>query len=233
MMEFLLDTANLATIEKYNKIIPLSGVTSNPSIVKKEGKIDFFPHMRKIRAIIGKDKTFHIQVVGQTMSEMVEDAHTILKNVDADVYIKIPTNEQGLAAMKILKAEGVHITATAIYTEFQGNLAIAAGADYLAPYYNRMVNNNIDADEVIKHLSAQIERSQAKTKILAASFHTVQQVNAAFANGAQAATLGADILKTALNIPAIGDAVATFTNDWEETFGEGETVSSLLAKQLN
>ncbi|MFC6164043.1 MULTISPECIES: fructose-6-phosphate aldolase [Lactiplantibacillus] len=226
-MEFLLDTVHIADIKKYAGIIPLSGVTSNPSIVKKEGKIDFFNHMKAIRQIIGLDASFHIQVVGQTTEAMVEDAHTILKNVDDHVFIKIPTNEAGLAAIKQLKSEGVNVTATAIYTKFQGYLAMSAGADYLAPYYNRMVNMNINADEVIGELAAQICRENSNTKILAASFHTVQQVNSAFEMGAQAATMSADILNTALTAPAIGAAVKDFTNDWESIYGVGTTVTSL------
>ncbi|CAM3124278.1 fructose-6-phosphate aldolase [Lactiplantibacillus plajomi] len=226
-MEFLLDTVDIAAIQKYVNIIPLSGVTSNPSIVKKAGKIDFFSHMRQIRQIIGPDATLHAQVVGTTTDAMLDDAHHILKEIDDQVYIKVPTNEAGLAAIKQLKAENVNVTATAIYTTFQGNLAIAAGADYLAPYYNRMVNMDIDADRVIHDLATQIERDHAKTKILAASFHTVQQVNAAFANGAQAATMGADILQTALNVPAIGAAVADFTHDWESLYGQDSTITSL------
>lgn len=227
IMEFLLDTVHIADIKKYANIIPLSGVTSNPSIVKKEGKIDFFNHMKEIRSIIGNDATLHIQAVGQTTEAMIEDAHTILENVDDNVYIKIPTNEAGLAAIKQLKAEGINITATAIYTKFQGYLAMTAGADYLAPYYNRMVNMNIDADEVIGALADQIKRDNSKTKILAASFHTVQQVNSAFEMGAQAATMSADILNTALTAPAIGAAVDNFTADWEGIYGKNSTISSL------
>ncbi|MFC6180976.1 fructose-6-phosphate aldolase [Lactiplantibacillus daowaiensis] len=226
-MEFLLDTVHIDDIKKYAGIIPLSGVTSNPSIVKKEGKIDFFNHMKAIRQIIGMDASFHIQVVGQTTDEMVTDAHTILENVDDHVFIKIPTNEAGLAAIKQLKSEGVNVTATAIYTKFQGYLAMTAGADYLAPYYNRMVNMNINADEVIGELAAQICREGSSTKILAASFHTVQQVNSAFEMGAQAATMGVDILDTALKAPAIGAAIKDFTTDWESIYGVGTNVTSL------
>jgi len=226
-MEFLLDTVHIEDIKKYAAIIPLSGVTSNPTIVKKEGKIDFFNHMRTIRSIIGDQATLHIQAVGQTTDAMLTDAHTILNQVDDNVYIKIPTNEAGLAAIKELKAEGVNVTATAIYTKFQGYLAMAAGADYLAPYYNRMVNMDINADEVIGELSTQILRENSNTKILAASFHTVQQVNSAFEMGAQAATMGVDMLQTALTAPAIGSAVNNFTADWESIYGEGSTISSL------
>ncbi|GAA3616751.1 fructose-6-phosphate aldolase [Secundilactobacillus similis] len=227
-MEWLLDTINLAAIEKGVRDLPLAGVTSNPTIVRREGKVDdFFEHLRQIRRLIGDERTLHVQAVGQTTAGILADAHRIMTEVDSATYIKIPTNAAGLAAMKQLKAEGGHVTATAIYSEFQGRLAIAAGADYLAPYVNRMVNMNIDANQVIAHLAAQIERDHAATKILAASFHTVQQVNDAFTAGAQAVTMGPELIDQALGTPAINDAVAQFTTDWESLYGEGSTINQL------
>ena len=89
-MEFLLDTANLAEIKKYVAIAPIAGVTSNPTIVKKEGQIDFFNHMKAIRDIIGLDKTLHVQVVAQDVAGIVADAHAILANIDKEVYVKVP-----------------------------------------------------------------------------------------------------------------------------------------------
>ncbi|MFC6170879.1 fructose-6-phosphate aldolase [Loigolactobacillus jiayinensis] len=226
-MEFLLDTIHLADIEKYAAILPLAGVTSNPTIVKKEGKIDFFPHMRQIRQLIGPDASLHVQVVGQTVPAMLADAHTILQNIDDAVYIKVPTTEIGLEVIKQLKKEGHHVTATAIYTKFQGYLAIAAGADYIAPYYNRMENMNLDAAATVAGFAQAIQHSHATTKILAASFHNVGQVNTAFENGAQAATMGVDIIQAALTMPAIGQAVADFTSDWESLYGVHQTISDL------
>lgn len=226
-MEFLLDTANLEEIKTYSAIIPLAGVTSNPSIVKKEGNIDFFEHMRSIRQIIGPDKSLHIQVVAQNFEGMMKDAQTILEKVDKDVYIKVPTNEEGLKVMQALKKQGVNITATAIYTKFQAFLAIAAGADYIAPYFNRMENLNIDPQDAISAMAKEIERTNSSTKILAASFKNVSQVNAANECGAHAATMGVDIIKTALSMPSIQKAVDDFTKDWESIYGVGNYIFNL------
>lgn len=228
MMEFLLDTSDLTAIKKYLGIIPLSGVTTNPSIIKKGGKVNFFAHLRKIREILGTQGTFHVQVVGTTTNQMLADAHAIRDKVGEDVYIKIPTNEAGLAAMKILKKEDFKITATAIYTTFQGYLAIEAGADYLAPYYNRMVNMNIDAAHVIAALSKQIAVSHVGTKVLAASFHTVEQVDSSIENGAQAVTMGPDILAKGLGLSMISGAVNDFTQDWKSIYGD-TTIANLDA----
>ena len=170
-MEFMLDTANIADIKKFADMLPIAGVTSNPSIVKKEGKIDFFQHMKDIR--------------------------------------------------------GIKVTATSIYTKFQAYLAIAAGADYIAPYFNRMENLNIDPRAAIFEMAEEIARTNSETKILAASFKNVGQVNAALENGSQAATMGVDIIQQALAMPSIAQAVTDFTGDWEAIFGEGTTIADL------
>lgn len=226
-MEFMLDTANIEDIKKYEKIIPLAGVTSNPSIVKNEGSIEFFSHMKQIREIIGDDKSLHVQVVATDYEGMLKDAETILAKIDKNVFVKVPVSEEGLKVIKELKKRGVNVTATAIYTKFQAYLAIAAGADYIAPYFNRMENLNIDSREAIAEMAKEISRTNSQTKILAASFKNVGQVNAALENGAQSATMGVDIIKSAFAMPSIEKAVVDFTSDWETSFGEGTTISSL------
>lgn len=226
-MEFMLDTANLEDIIKYEKIIPLSGVTSNPSIVKKEGKIEFFNHMKQIRTIIGSHRSLHVQVVAQDFEGMLADAKTILEKIDKDVYIKVPVSEVGLRVIKVLKKEGVNVTATAIYTKFQAYLAIAAGADYIAPYFNRMENLNIDPREAITEMAKEISRTNSSTKILAASFKNVGQVNSALECGAHSATMGVDIIKQAFAMPSIQSAVDDFTTDWESIFDKDTTIVNL------
>ena len=219
-MEYLFDTANIGAIRKYGEFIPITGVTSNPSIVKKEGKIDFFSHMREIRSIIGLDKTLHIQVTAQDYEGMMKDAEAILKNVDDQVYIKVPVTLEGLKVIRALHGRGVNTTATAIYTKMQGFLAMEAGADYIAPYYNRMENMGIDARDVVGSFAKMIRDYGYSTKILAASFKNMGQVNEAFMAGAQTATMGFDIIEGAFSMPSIQQAVDDFTEDWKSIFGD-------------
>ena len=87
-MKYLLATANLQDIRYYCDVFPIAGVTSNPSIVKKEGKIDFFAHMNEIRSIIGPDRPLHIQVTALDTEGMLRDADTLLSKVDPEVYVK-------------------------------------------------------------------------------------------------------------------------------------------------
>ena len=219
-MEYMFDTANIKTIKELSEIFPITGITSNPSILKKEGKIDLFKHFREIREIIGMDKTLHIQITAQDCEGMIKEAKAILENVDNKVCIKIPVNEEGLKAIRILKSQGVSITATAIYTKAQGLLAMEAGADFIAPYFNRMEDMDINPREVIKTFADMIEKYNYSTKILAASFKNVGQVNDSFACGAQAATVAPEILQTALRMPAIQKAVDGFTADWKAIYGD-------------
>ncbi|AYW44887.1 fructose-6-phosphate aldolase [Tetragenococcus koreensis] len=226
-MEILLDTANIEMIRKYEAVLPLTGVTTNPSIVKKEGKVDFFAHMNAIREIVGKERSLHVQVVAKDKAGMLKDVEAILEQIDREVYLKIPASEEGLKVIKILKKEELNVTATAIYTKFQAYLAIAAGADYIAPYFNRMENLNIDAKEAMAAMANEIERSNSKTKIVAASFKNVGQVTTALDQGAQAVTVAPDIIAQALAMPSIAQAVDDFTEDWESIFGKSSTIDSL------
>lgn len=219
-MEFLLDSLNLEAIKKWQEILPLAGVTSNPSIAKKEGKIDFFQRLKEVRRIIGLDASLHVQVVAKDYQGILRDAQKIRQETDEQIYIKIPVTPDGLAAIKTLKTQGYNITATAIYTTMQGLLAISAGADYLAPYYNRMENLSIDSGQVIKELAQAIERMGSSSKILAASFKNVAQVTNALAQGAQTVTAGPDVFEAAFAMPSIDKAVADFAADWQACQGK-------------
>lgn len=225
-MEFMLDTLNIEKIQYFQSIFPISGVTSNPTILKNEGKIDLFSHFKKIQTIIGQN-SLHVQVVGETVESIISDAETIVGELGMETYIKIPITINGLAAIKKLKARGFKITATAIYSEFQGYLAIAAGVDYLAPYYNRMENLNIDAGLMIESLVSEIARTQSSSKVLAASFKNVAQVNEACRKGAQSVTVGPEIFEQAFMMPSIEQAVADFHEDWRQTFST-ETIKEYL-----
>ncbi len=90
-MELIIDTINLNEIREAIEYMPIIGVTSNPSIVKKTNPQDFFNHMRQIREIIGKERSLHIQVISKNCEQMIEEAHRILKEIDNDVYIKQPS----------------------------------------------------------------------------------------------------------------------------------------------
>ncbi|MGT2910570.1 fructose-6-phosphate aldolase [Streptococcus cameli] len=218
-MKLILDTANISKIKEYLDYLPVHGVTSNPSIIKKEGKIDFFSHMKEIRNLIGFDRTLHVQVIAKDYEGILKDAKEILKEIDDQVYIKIPVTKDGLKAIRQLKSEGVNITATAIYTEMQALLAVECGADFLAPYVNRITVLNGDPYQLIANVQEQIDLTGSTSNILAASFKQVHQVQDATYAGAAYVTVGCDVLDQFLAYPSIDKAVDDFAADWKETFG--------------
>lgn len=227
IMEFIIDTVNLEEIQEAVEYMPIVGVTSNPSIVKATSPAHFFDHMRAIRKIIGKERSLHIQVIAKDCDGMVKEAHRILKEIDEDVYIKVPVSYEGVKAIKILKAEGHHVTATAVYDLMQAYMALAAGADYIAPYVNRIGNLGADPMELINELSNRIIMDGYECKILAASFKGVQQVRDAFNNGAQSITAPVAVLKQVFKNPNIEKAVDDFNSDWYSIYGENQGICDL------
>ena len=216
-MEFLLDTANIAAIEKYNDIYGIAGVTTNPVILAREGG-EFFPTLYKIREII-KDKELHVQVTADNAAEMLLEADVIAERLGKDVFIKVPANEVGIKAMRMLKAKGYRVTATVIYTIQQALLSSSVGADYVAPYYNHICDNVGDATEVIAKMADIFKSHGRATKILAASFRNTSQVISSFSSGASAVTLSPDMFSTMLRIPAADATVAKFSRTWEDMYG--------------
>ena len=226
-MEFIIDTVNLEDIKEAVEYMPIVGVTSNPSIVKKTSPKDFFKHMKEVRKIIGKERSLHIQVISKECNEIVKEAHRILEEIDDQVYVKVPVSYEGIKAIKKLKAEGVNVTATAVYDLMQAYMALAAGADYIAPYVNRIGNLGNDPMELINELSNRIVQDGYDCKILAASFKGVQQVRDAFNYGSQAITAPVEVLKQIFANPSIEKAVNDFNSDWYDVYGEGKGICDL------
>lgn len=226
-MEFIVDTVNLEEIKDAVEHMPIVGVTSNPSIVKQTNPENFFEHMRKIREIIGMERSLHVQVISKNSDEMVAEAHRILKEIDDQVYIKVPVSYEGIKAIKALKAEGVKVTATAVYDLMQAYMALAAEADYIAPYVNRIGNLGADPMDLISNLSDRIAVDGYNTKIVAASFKGVQQVRDSFNYGAHAITAPVSVLKQIFANPNIEKAVDDFNKDWYAMYGENVGICEL------
>lgn len=220
-MELMLDTANLKTLEKGLSGYPIAGVTTNPSILKKEGNVPLWEHLRLIKELCGPKRSFHVQVVSNTTREILAEAERIWQQLGSETYIKIPVSPAGLPAIKALAAEGAKITATAVYTTVQGMLAALAGADYIAVYFNRIEQMEEDPERVIRELSAFLEKDAFDAEILAASFHRQDQLVRAYAAGAHSATVSADLLNEALRAPCIEKAVRDFAADFEMIHGKG------------
>ncbi|MBQ4259284.1 MAG: fructose-6-phosphate aldolase [Lachnospiraceae bacterium] len=218
-MLYILDTADLTAIKHCNEFYPLAGVTTNPSIIAKEGG-DFWQLVKEIRAIIGKDKMLHVQTVQTTAEKMVEEAKLLKKELGGDFYVKIPIGEEGLKATMELKKLGIGVTMTAIFTPAQALIAAKAGASFVAPYVNRLDNIIGDGTEVVAQIVEQLENYKLDCKVLAASFKNAEQVHKCALYGCHSVTVSADILKNIISHPMTDAAIAGFEKDWAGAYGD-------------
>ncbi|GKU27489.1 transaldolase [Clostridium folliculivorans] len=222
-MKFIIDFANLDQIKEMYEYYPLEGVTTNPSILAKEGK-NPYEVLKAIREFIGAEAELHVQVVSLEAEGMIEEAHRIQKELGKNTYVKIPVSREGLKAIKALSAEGANITATAIYTQMQAYLAGKAGAHYAAPYVNRIDNLGADGVKVAKDIHDIFKKNGLKTEVLAASFKNSQQVLDLARYGVGAATVAPDVIEGLVKLDSVTAAVAAFTKDFEGLCGEGKTM---------
>ena len=224
-MKYLLDTANLTEIRELSEYLPIAGVTSNPTIVKAEGAVPFFAHMREIRSIIGQHP-LHIQVTAQDYAGMMRDAEAIFRHVDENVYVKVPVDFAGVKVIKALKRQGANVTATAVYGMDQAFIALEAGADCIAPYYNRMEALGVDAANVIGNIAGIINHYGYEAELLAASFKQPAQIDRAILAGAHSITAAPHVLRGIFEKKIVKDAVQTFLDDWAELYA-GKTLAEI------
>ena len=218
-MQYLLDTANVEDIRKAYESYPIDGVTTNPTIISRE-KTDYVTLLRQIREILGKDGMFHIQTTKVDTENIVKEAIALKDFINGNLFIKIPTFEPGLKAIKILKKMGFKITATAIFTQQQALIAARAGADYVAPYVNRLDNISSDGVGVVADITNLIRNFNLEAKVLAASFKNVEQVHRISMVGAHAVTVQPDLLTSMIYHPLTDAAIIDFAKDWRNRYGK-------------
>lgn len=222
-MMLLIDDANIERIKALYNYYPIDGVTTNPSILAKCGRPPY-EALRDIREFIGNKAQLHVQVVSMNAEEMVREGRRIERALGNNTYIKIPTIPEGLKAMQILRGEGYHITATAIYTPMQAYLAAKAGAEYAAPYVNRMDNLGNDGIFTTKKMHDIYMRNGSETKILAAGFKNSQQVQELCEYGINCVTLASEVIENLIKNANVTSAVNDFVADFEALCGKGKTM---------
>ena len=218
-MKYLLDTANLDEIRELSEYLPIAGVTCNLTIVKREGAVPFFAHMREIRTIIGSLRPLHIQVTARNYDGMMRDAEAVFRHVDEKVFIKVPVDFAGVKVIKALKRQGANVTATAVYGMDQAFIALEAGADCIAPYFNRMEALGVDAANVIGSIAGIISHYGYEAEILVASFKQPAQIDRAILAGAHSVTVSPNILREIFAKKVVTDAIQVFADDWSDLYG--------------
>lgn len=217
-MEFILDTADLEAVKQLDELLTIEGVTTNPSIITKSGKTpeqvikEFVEYLRP-------EQKFFVQVVSTDYEQMLEEARYICSLRPKNTYVKIPVTHNGYKAIKQLKSEGLGVLATAIYSADEAFLAAMNGADYLAPYVNRMCNYGDGIGQVLDLIQMLETQGFENTKVIAASFKNVEQVHTLIAAGIQSVTVPPEVVFTMIDHPGTKIAVDEFSVAWREAYG--------------
>lgn len=216
-MELYLDTADVAAVKRLSRILPLQGVTTNPSIVAKEGK-SLWEVLPALRDALGGNGKLFAQVMASDAEQMVAEALLLTQRVSG-LVVKVPVTREGLAAIKKLKGMNIPTLGTAVYGAGQGLLSALAGAEYVAPYVNRLDAQGGDGIAVVKELQTLLNLHAPHAKVLAASFRTPRQAMDCLLAGCQSITLPVDVAEQLLDTPAVQAAVEKFDDDWRQAFG--------------
>ena len=210
-MKFFIDTANVDQIREANDLGVICGVTTNPSLIAKEGR-DFKEVVREITAIV--DGPVSAEVISPEHGGMVSEARELAR-IHKNIVIKIPMTLEGLKAVKILTAEGIKTNVTLIFSSPQALLAARAGAAYVSPFLGRLDDVGMDGMNLIEEIVDIFDRHAIKTEIIAASIrHPIHVVQAARL-GAHIATVPYNVIVAMTKHPLTDAGIERFLKDWE------------------
>ncbi|RQD75724.1 MAG: fructose-6-phosphate aldolase [Halanaerobium sp. MSAO_Bac5] len=215
-MKFFIDTANLEEIKKAESLGVIDGVTTNPSLVAKEGDIDFETRIKEICEIV--DGPVSAEVVALDAEGMIAEARELAK-IAENVVIKIPMTMEGLKAVKTLSKEGIDTNVTLIFSANQALLAAKAGATFASPFIGRLDDRAHDGMDLIKEIVQIYDNYDLDTEIISASIrHPMHVKNAALA-GAHIATIPFNVIETLSKHHITDIGIERFLEDWNKTQG--------------
>ncbi|SDY28940.1 transaldolase family protein [Salimicrobium album] len=215
-MKILIDSANIEDIRNLQSTYPIQGVTTNPSILAKEvGAPETL--LQSIYSALDKNDEFHIQVTRHDADAIVQESYQLIEKFGEKTFIKIPVSIEGYKAMRILNNQGLRTTATAVFTTKQAVFAALAGADYIAPYVNRIDNYNGDGTEMIRSTKEILQREGLSTEVLAASFKNTKQVEDAILAGASVVTIPPELMHAFVHHEGTDDAIEGFMRNQQKS----------------
>ena len=190
----------------------LSGVTTNPTLIAKEGR-DFHQVIREICGLVKGPVS--AEVTGTTASQMVEEARELAK-ISGQVVIKIPITTEGLEAVHKLKREGIHTNVTLIFSANQALLAARAGASYVSPFLGRLDDISHDGISVVGEIAEIFQKHRIETQIIAASLRHPRHFTEAALAGAHIATVPMAVLEKLIVHPLTDQGIERFLEDWKK-----------------
>ncbi|EAG7178685.1 fructose-6-phosphate aldolase [Listeria monocytogenes] len=210
-MRFFIDTANVEEIKKANRMGFIAGVTTNPSLVAKEGR-DFNEVIQEFTSIV--DGPISGEVVSLEADEMIAEGRVIAK-IHPNMVVKIPMTGEGLAAVKVLTEEGIKTNVTLVFSATQALLAARAGATYVSPFLGRLDDIGDDGLVLIRDIADIFEIHGIPTEIISASVrHPIHVIECAKA-GADIATVPFKVFEQMLKHPLTDSGIDKFLADWE------------------
>lgn len=215
-MKLFIDTANIEEIKQANDLGVICGVTTNPSLIAKEGR-DFKTVIKEITSIV--DGPISAEVISPEADGMVQEAVELAK-IDKNIVIKIPMTAEGLKATKILSSKGIKTNVTLIFSAAQALLAARAGATYVSPFLGRLDDIDSDGMYLIEDIVTIFRNYDIKTEIISASIRGAMHVTNCAKAGADIATVPYKVIMQMIKHPLTDAGIEKFMKDWDNTFNK-------------
>lgn len=217
-MRFFLDTAKVEDIRKAESLGVICGVTTNPSLIAKEGR-DFFEVIKEITSIVDGPISGEVKATTTDAEGMIKEGREIAK-IHPNMVVKIPMTAEGLKATKVLSKEGIKTNVTLIFSANQALLAARAGATYVSPFLGRLDDISQQGINLIKEIVTIFRNYNLETQIIAASVRTPIHVTQCALAGADIATVPYSVVEQMIKHPLTSEGIVKFQKDYKEVFGE-------------
>lgn len=218
-MKFFIDTANVDEIREAWDMGIISGVTTNPSLIAKEGR-DYMETLKEITGIVDGPISGEVKASTVTAEGMISEGREIAK-LHPNMVVKIPMTEEGLKAVKVLSSEGIHTNVTLIFSATQALLAARAGASYVSPFLGRLDDISTDGLMLIRDIMEIFEMyPDIQTEVICASVRHPMHVLECAKTGAHISTVPYKVLLQMTKHPLTDSGIAKFKKDYEAVFGK-------------
>ena len=218
-MKFFIDTANVEEIRKANEMGVICGVTTNPSLIAKEGR-DYVETLKEIATIVDGPISGEVKATTEDAATMVAEGRAIYALDPDHMVVKIPMTAEGLKAIKALSAEGIPTNCTLIFSANQALLAARAGATYVSPFLGRLDDISTEGMALIEDIVTIFDNYGFDTEIIAASVRHPVHVTQCTLAGAHIATIPYSVIEQMLHHPLTDAGIEKFKKDYIAVFGE-------------
>ncbi|GIP44902.1 putative transaldolase 2 [Paenibacillus sp. J45TS6] len=210
-MKFFLDTGNVEQIKRIHRLGLVDGVTTNPSLIAKEGRV-FKDVIKEITSFV--EGPVSAEVIGTKAEDMLKEAEEIATWAP-NVVIKLPMTEDGLYATNELSKKGIKTNVTLVFSAAQGLMAAKAGATFISPFVGRLDDISVDGMQLIRDLRQILDTYNLPAEIIAASIRNIKHVEDAALAGAHIATIPGTLVPTLWKHPLTDSGIERFLKDWE------------------